>query len=231
MAKDIFDEALKGSFTDFDVQLREEEVVDYKQITTFGVVAHVCAVVGTLGFVWTPLILVSLLGLILGIIAKRKIMRAPEDISGGTMTTVAVVLCGLLFVSSIGWRTYAHFVSVPAGYQELPFDNMALTKDKEIAPEIAALDGRKVYIEGYMYPTKRHSGIESFTLVRTLGHCKFCSPGTNPADMIAVQMERGQTVKYRANRPVAVGGVLSVNPNWRDQPGSIPYAIHASIFR
>jgi len=49
--------------------------------------------------------------------------------------------------------------------------------------------------------------------------------------MIAVQMERGQSVKYKANKLVAVGGVLTVNPNWRDQPGTIPYSIKASVFR
>ena len=82
-----------------------------------------------------------------------------------------------------------------------------------------------------MYPTQQNAGIENFTLVRTLGHCQFCSPGTNPADMIAVQMERGQSVKYKANKSVSVGGILTVDPDWRKRQGSIPYSIKASVFR
>ena len=137
----------------------------------------------------------------------------------------------MLFVTSIGWQAYSFYYSAPPGYAVLPFDNMALDKDGKVAEEILALDGHKVYIEGYMYPTKQHAGIENFTLVRTLGHCQFCSPGTNPADMIGVTMERGQTVKFRANKLVAVGGVLSVNPDFKDQPGMIPYTMKASVFR
>lgn len=231
MAKVIFDDALKGAYTDFNVEQPKEETVDYKQVTSLGVGALVAAVFGILGFFWTPFILASALGLTLGVLAHRKIMRAPEEISGGTMTTVAVILCAILLVASISWKVYAYNVSAPPGYQIVPFDDMALTKDGDVASEIAALDGHKVYIEGYMYPTKRHAGIESFTLVRTLGHCKYCSPGTNPADMIAVRMERGQTVKYKANKLVAVGGVLTVDPNWRNESGAIPYSIKANVFR
>ncbi|MBQ9811796.1 MAG: DUF4190 domain-containing protein [Thermoguttaceae bacterium] len=227
----IFDDALKGGYTDIEVANQVEETVDYKQVATLGVESLVAAIFGILGFFWKPFIIASLLGLVLGILAKRKIMRAPDEISGGTLTTVALALSGVLFVTSIGWQAYSFYYSAPPGYAVLPFDNMALDKDGKVAEEILALDGHKVYIEGYMYPTKQHAGIENFTLVRTLGHCQFCSPGTNPADMIGVTMERGQTVKFRANKLVAVGGVLSVNPDFKDQPGMIPYTMKASVFR
>ena len=227
----IFDDALKGGYTDIEVANQVEETVDYKQVATLGVESLVAAIFGILGFFWKPFIIASLLGLVLGMLAKRKIMRAPDEISGGTLTTVALALSGVLFVTSIGWQAYSFYYSAPPGYAVLPFDNMALDKDGKVAEEILALDGHKVYIEGYMYPTKQHAGIENFTLVRTLGHCQFCSPGTNPADMIGVTMERGQTVKFRANKLVAVGGVLSVNPDFKDQPGMIPYTMKASVFR
>ena len=231
MAKVIFDDALKGAYTDIEIEHSNEETVDYKQVTTLGVEALIASIFGILGFFWTPFILAAVLGLALGILAQRKIMRAPEEISGGVITTTAVILSAVLVVATTSWRVYSYYVSAPPGDQIVPFDNMALTKDGEIAEEIKLLDGHKVYIEGYMYPTKQHAGIESFTLVRTLGHCQYCSPGTNPADMIGVQMERGHTVKYRANKVVAVGGVLSVNPNWRGESGTIPYTMKASVFR
>ncbi|MBQ9874829.1 MAG: DUF4190 domain-containing protein [Thermoguttaceae bacterium] len=227
----IFDDALKGAYTDIEVANQVEETVDYKQVATLGVESLVAAVFGILGFFWKPFIIASLLGIVLGVLAKRKIMKAPDEISGGAITTVGLVASVLLFLGSIGWQVYAAMYSAPPGYAVLPFDNMALDKNGKVPEEILALDGHKVYIEGYMYPTKRHAGIDSFTLVRTVGHCQFCSPGTNPADMIAVQMERGKEVKYRANKLVAVGGVLSVDPNFRDQSGAIPYSMKAGIFR
>ena len=231
MKEVIFDDALKGAYTDIEIASHSEETVDYKQVATLGVEALVAAVVGILGFVWKPFIIASALGVALGVLAKRKIMRAPDEISGGALSTVAIALSGVLLVGSICWQVYATLYSAPLGYVVLPFDDMALDKNGKVLDKIAELDGHKVYIEGYMYPTKQHAGIENFTLVRTVGHCQFCSPGNNPADMIAVTMERGHEVKYRANKLVAVGGVLSVDPNFRDDPGAIPYSMKASIFR
>ena len=74
MAKVIFDDALKGAYSDISVGQQSEETVDYKQVTTLGVESLVAAVFGILGFFWTPFILASLLGLTLGFLAHRKIM-------------------------------------------------------------------------------------------------------------------------------------------------------------
>ncbi len=228
--KRIFDDALKGAYNNIEVAQNSEETVDYKQVATLSVGALVAAVFGLLGFFWTPFIAASLIGLTLGILAYRKIMRAPDEITGGKLAIIAIATSAILAISSTCWRTYTYFNSAPPGYVIVPFDSMALTKDGEIDEKILELDGRKVYIEGFMYPTKQHAGIENFTLVRTVGHCQYCSPGQTPADMIAVQMERGHTVKYRANKSVAVGGVLYVDPNWRQEQGAIPYSMKASVF-
>ena len=52
-----------------------------------------------------------------------------------------------------------------------------------------ALDGQRIFIKGYMYPTKELEGLNSFLLVKDTGQCCF---GGNPAitDMIMVTMER-----------------------------------------
>ena len=47
--------------------------------------------------------------------------------------------------------------------------------------------------------------------------------------MIAVNLENGMTVSYRANKIVGVGGILYVDPNFK--PGEIPYSIEADVFR
>ncbi len=231
MKKNLFDAALNGSFTDYTSAQQQEETIDYKQVASYAVGSIVAAVFGILGFFWKPFVIASLVGVIFGVLAKRKIMKAPDEIAGGGLSTIGLFASSLLLISSVCWQAYTIYYSAPPGYVVLPFDNMALDKDGKVLDDIAALDGHKVYIEGYMYPTKQHAGIENFTLVRTLGHCQYCSPGTNPADMIAVTMERGQAVKYRANKTVAVGGVLSVDPKFKDRPGSIPYTMKASVFR
>ena len=227
--KAVFDDALKGVYRDVEAVAPTEETVDYKQIATLGVGSLVAAIVSILGFFWTPFILVALVGVALGVLGLRKIARAPEEIGGFALTSTATAMCVVLALSATGWRIYSFYHNAPPGYEIVAFDSMALTKDGEVAPEIAALNGRRVYVDGYMYPTKRHAGITDFNLVRTLGHCQYCSPGTNAADMIAVSMERGYEVNYRANKLVGVGGVFYVNENFR--PGELPYSMKADVFR
>lgn len=229
--KAIFDDALKGAFHDFDAAEPTEATVDYKQVATLGVGSLVAAVVAILGFFWTPFILAALLGVALGVLGQRKIMKAPEEIGGAALTTTGLIACAVLAVATTGWRVYAYNVAAPPGYEIVEFDSMGLDKDGRVPENIVALNGRKIYLTGYMYPTKKHAGIENFTLVRALGHCKYCSPGTNPADMIAVSMERGQTVKYRANKAVSVGGVFYVDPDFKEKTGATPYSMKASVFR
>ena len=48
----IFDDALKGAYTDIEVANQVEETVDYKQVATLGVESLVAAVFGILGVFW-----------------------------------------------------------------------------------------------------------------------------------------------------------------------------------
>lgn len=229
--KAVFDDALKGAYHDFEAATPTEETVDYKQVATLGVGSLVAAVVAILGFFWTPFIAAAIAGIVLGVLGQRKIMRAPEEIGGAALTTTGLILSVVLAIAASSWRAYSYYCDAPPGYEIVEFDSMALDKDGRVPENIVALNGRKVYLTGYMYPTKKHAGIENFTLVRTLGHCQYCSPGTNPADMIAVAMERGQTVKYRANKTVSVGGILYVDPDFKDKNGAIPYSMKVGVFR
>ena len=50
MKKVIWDDALKGSYSDVDAGVRVDETVDYKQVASLGVGSLVAAVFGILGF-------------------------------------------------------------------------------------------------------------------------------------------------------------------------------------
>ena len=106
----------------------------------------------------------------------------------------------------------------------------ALDKNGKVPEEIAKLgrENKKIFIKAYMYQSKRRSGLTDFILVRTVEHCKFCSPFQNPADMIDVHCVGGLKVNYRTT-PVKVGGTFYVNENFR--PGEMPYMIEADQFR
>ncbi len=228
--KTEFDDALRGVYHEYDDGRAAVEATDYKNINSLTVLALVFAIIGGLGFFFKYLIVFPVIGLVLGIIALRKILHAPDEIGGFILTNIAIGLAFAIAISSFSTQVWMYYHKAPAGFEVVDFNAMAIDKKTGTVPEnIVALNGKKVFIEGFMYPTNRQSGIEDFTMVRTLAHCKYCSPGTNPADMIAVQLEKGMAVNYRANKTVGVGGILYVDPNFKS--GEIPYSIEANIFR
>lgn len=228
--KTEFDDALRGVYHEYDDGRSGVETTDYKKINPLTVLALVFAIIGCLGFFFKYLIVFPVVGVVLGIIALRKILHAPDEIGGFVLTTATIALAFLIAVSGFSTQVWMYYHKAPSGYEVVDFNAMAIDKKTGAVPEnIIALNGKKVFVEGFMYPTNRQSGIEDFTMVRTLAHCKYCSPGTNPADMIAVQLEKGMAVNYRANKTVGVGGILYVEPNFK--AGEIPYSIEANIFR
>ncbi|MDO4587819.1 MAG: DUF4190 domain-containing protein [Planctomycetia bacterium] len=228
--KTEFDDALRGIYHEYDEVRPDEQTTDYKQIGPLAVGSVVAGLIAILGFFWLPFIIVAIVGTVFGILAFKKILNAPEEVGGFTLSSIGLALSVLVGISASIWQTWSFYHNAPPGYLVVNFDDMAIdSKTGKVSDTIAALNGKKVYIKGFMYPTNRQSGIENFTMVRTLAHCKFCSPGTNPADMIAVVMEKGMSVNFRANKPIYVGGIIEVNTEF--QPGEIPYRIQANTFR
>jgi len=73
------------------------------------------------------------------------------------------------------------------------------------------LDGRRIVIRGFMYPTFVESGITSFVLARDNDICCF---GRNPKlyDVFAVVLRDGQTTDYIEGHPFDVAGVFHIDP-------------------
>ena len=76
---------------------------------------------------------------------------------------------------------------------------------------LKALEGKKVRIRGFMYPPPRQDGITFFQLARDNEICCF---GRDPKvyDLIAVEMAKGTSTSYIANRPFDVVGVFHIDP-------------------
>ncbi|HTN02697.1 MAG TPA: hypothetical protein VL132_12495 [Planctomycetaceae bacterium] len=80
----------------------------------------------------------------------------------------------------------------------------------EVMPTwLKELDGRKIRIRGFMYPTFEPTGIEKFVLARDNQICCF---GRDPKvyDLIAIEMKSGKTTNYIPNRPFDVAGTFRI---------------------
>ncbi|WP_437229368.1 hypothetical protein SH661x_001404 [Planctomicrobium sp. SH661] len=74
------------------------------------------------------------------------------------------------------------------------------------------LNGQKIILRGWMFPSGRQEGISSFMFVRDNGICCF---GRDPKvyDKLAVTMQPGKTTSYIAGRPFDVEATLLIEPD------------------
>lgn len=77
------------------------------------------------------------------------------------------------------------------------------------------LDGQRIRIRGFMYPTFEATGLTSFALARDNGICCFVR---QPLiyDLIGVDMADGHTTDYIDNKPFDVEGVFQIVPEADD---------------
>ncbi len=170
----------------------------------------VCALSGLL----SPLGLVfAMFGLVLGFIGLRQIQRAEGDLGGRKIATLGVTLSAFLLVNSTALHIYWYQTEVPEGYQRISFGADISKKglinedgERRAHPAIAALEGKPLFLKGYMYPEGRLDGISSFILCRDNGQCCF---GGQPKleDMIKVKMAEGQSARF-SDHMVSVAGVF-----------------------
>lgn len=109
----------------------------------------------------------------------------------------------------------------PQNAIRVSYDDLDLLKvlNMEPVPEDAvkhfpswlkALDGQRIRLRGFMYPTFDATGIDQFVLARDNQICCF---GRNPKvyDLVSVQMRDGVTTDYIQNRPFDVVGTFRID--------------------
>jgi hypothetical protein len=160
---------------------------------------------------------IAILGILFGFMAARQIRRADGDYSGGGITKIGIVLCVLCLVGGSVRLAYAIATEVPDGFRRVNFTRDISKKGfvfrdgvNEYHGDVKALDGQKLFIKGYMYPSGQMQGLREFILCRDSGECCF---GGEPklTDMIRVRVpDDGHAVNYYAGL-VAVAGDFRLN--------------------
>lgn len=233
-----FDDALKGYYHDRDEVLPDENS-DYRSLTAESVGSLILGFLSVLTFISMLFLIFPIMGIVLGITAIRKILRATQEHEGLGIASAGVGLSAMLALAGTIYQVYIMQYEVPAGYMEIDFSMLAAdSKTGRISESILMLaphldsQGNEsytpVFIEGYMFPTRQMTELRSFMLVPAVEQNKFGSPTRNPTEMIDVSLLGDLRVSYRSS-PVKVGGILHVNPD--PKPGETPYLLKADVFR
>jgi hypothetical protein len=204
--------------------------VGYRAVSILAVIAFVLSLFTPLMLLNNWFIIFPLIGAICGIFGLYNILSCPFDYTGRGFALCGIVFSFLLGISAAGWGVWLYYFNVPYGYTAVQFLELRPDERGRLPEHILKLaeERRKVYIKGYMYPGRQLSGIQNFMLVRTVEHCKFCTPEQNPFDMIGVYCKGDLRAVFRT-KMVSIGGELYINPEHRY--GELPYHIEADLFR
>ena len=237
--KGEFDDALKGYYQDHDEVLPDENT-DYRSLTAESVGSLILGFLSVLTFVSMLFVIFPIMGIVLGVTALRKILRATKELEGLGIASAGVALSAVLAVAGTTYQVYMTQYEVPGGYRVLDFSDLVVDhKTGRIPYDILRLSphldedgnensGTPVFIEGYMFPTRQTTELRSFMLVPSIGQGQFGALTREPSQMIDVTLLGDRRVSYRST-PVMVGGILIVNPDRAS--GETPYSLRADIFR
>ena len=81
---------------------------------------------------------------------------------------------------------------------------------------LSKLDGQRIVIRGFMFPTFVFEGVTDFGLARDNGICCFVNE-PKAYDMIEVMMAEGTSTNYIQGRPFDVEGVFRIDPLLGDE--------------
>lgn len=205
------------AFDSRDVQFDQSDEFAYRPVPVMAPISLFLAFCSLAGFLGIPCLAIGAVGMTTGAIALWQIRRSAGEFGGRLVAWLGVGLSTALLFSASGFHAYAYVTELPEGYLRVSFSEMSKhvpttygDGTMKVAPEIAALDGKPIYIKGYMYPTKKTRDLSEFVLVKDTGQCCF---GGQPklTDMIVVKFEDGMTVNHREQQLVGVGGVFHAN--------------------
>lgn len=189
---------------------------DYHPIPVSAPVALFLGVTSLFSFLTVGGFSIALMGLIfatVGLVIASwcllKIIRSDGAMGGRTLAWSGLVLSACSLVGGPATHWYLYVNEVPKGFARLNFTDDISKKGFVIEngraqphPDVLALDGEKIFLKGYMYPSRVTQNFSAFVLCRDRGQCCF---GGKPklTDMIVVKMGEGETVDL-------ISGLVSV---------------------
>lgn len=185
----------------------QEGFEPYRAISKSAVVSLVLALLSILGLYSAVLLVFALLGAFLGVIGFRNISKYPNELTGKPVALIGAILGVAFFIGGVAKHSYVYATEVPDGHVRISFAELQPDKDNPRMPvpeNALGLDGKKIFVKGYLYPDGQQNNITRFVLVPDLGTCCF---GGQPklTDMIEVTLEKPLQTSYNMKKRKLAG--------------------------
>ncbi len=183
-------------------------------------------------FVHRSLAVIPVAAIVLGIVALRRIRRAPQELTGADMAAAGVGLAVFFWIAGYGWLLIDEWREVPAGYERITYEQLQPDKSNPDEPIPAAIldmkdKDKRVFLKGYMMPTRQLTGLRHFILCPTNNLCRYCNPNPSRTEMVRVTLEGDLTADYTTHL-IGIGGRFQVDPA---NPSGVPYAMSVDYLK
>lgn len=206
----------------------------YRSLSRAAVASCLLGLFGITAFATPFLVVVPLAGAILAVFSFVAFRKFPDELVGKPLAYLGASLCGGLLVLAPVWHGYVYATEVPEGYTRVSFSSLMSDSEQADFPtaEAVALDGKPVFIKGYIHPTSMDTMMaKRFVIVPDLGTC--CFGGQPPlTHMIEVTLS-GDQYATKNMRKQRLAGTLHVNPNLKPVDGltGVFYQLRADILK
>jgi hypothetical protein len=223
MATDIDDHPLDEHL------LESDEQFNYRPLSSIAVASLVMGLLSGVALLDWVMLAFPLVGIVLGIYAVRTVGRQAFEVSGLPLAKAGLLMSIAFLIAGFGWLSYSYAVEVPDGYLRVSYGELQPGPDDpadRVPPSALDLDGKRIFIKGYVYPGKQTDGIETFLLCRDRGDCCF---GGNPkiTDRIVVKLVNDRRLTFKPTLQ-KVGGTFHVERGTAvDAGGAVLYRLEA----
>ena len=217
-----------------DYANEESDDFAYKSLSRAGTLSLVFGVFGFLAWISPLLLFLPAVGFVFGVVSLRNLKKYPNELIGKPVAWAGVLLSAAMIVCSPARHIYIYYTEVPDGFERVQFAVLnSPTGAPDIpTPEAIAMNGKKVFLKGYIHPTSISSGsAKTFVLVPDMGTCCF---GTQPplTNMIQVRLVN-EAYAYKSLRLHAIAGTIEVLPYLKPVEGleGVYYEFEAEHFQ
>lgn len=228
---------------EMDSMVRDEDELQYKALHTGALIAFVLGLVSVSVVVtaansleWSLLVTpIPVLGIFFALRAITRIRENPDQFTGLGLAWTGLALSLAFLAGGLSYGGYVYATEVPDGYTRTSFiamkpDDIQQRGGVIVPPEILALEGKKVFIKGYIRPSSISvpRGISEFLLVRDSNECCFGDISKiKYYDQMKVTMTGGKLVDYSPGL-IRMGGTLHLEPqNLAAGPGNVVFSLKA----
>ena len=205
----------------------QEDSIVYRSVCKTAVLALVFGIFGLCTFLSSVFLIFPLVGLIFSFLAFLNFRRYPDELLGKAFFRIGLGLSLVCFVGGIGFHAYSYATEVPEGYERISYRMLRpkTGSSKPFTNSARELDGKRVFIKGYVRPSDKKNNLQNFILVGDFGSCCF---GASPevSDVIAVKLEGDLRVNY-SWRLRHIAGVFRFTPqSTRTDDKEVPQVIY-----